>query len=71
MYKVEESFGKQAKKNAADWPFGMGLSKDMAEKVEKLEVWGTSLTDPGPDYTDMIAFDADGNKLAHVRQEGY
>ena len=43
----------------------------MAEKVEKLEVWGTSMTDPGPDYTDMIAFDADGNKLAHVRQEGY
>lgn len=71
MYKVEESSGEQARKDAANWPFGMGLEKDIARKVEKLEVWGTSFGDPGPDYTEMIAYDAEGNKLATVRQEGF
>ncbi len=71
MYKVEESFGKQAKKDADNSIFGMGLSKDIVDKVEKVEVWGTSFSDPGPDYTEMIAYDAEGNKLALVRQEGY
>jgi|TARA_B100001971_G_C17644081_1_gene264805 hypothetical protein len=71
MYKVEESFGEQAKKDAASRPFGMGLAKDIADKVEKLEVWGTSFSDPGPDYTEMVAYDAEGTKLATVRHAGY
>ena len=71
MYKVEESFGEQARKNATNCMLGMGLAKDIADKVEKLEVWGTSFSDPGPDYTEMVAYDAEGTKLATVRREGY
>ena len=63
-----ESAQRAAKAGA---PFGPGFSADVIEKTAKLEVWGSSFKDPGPDYCEFRAFDADGNKVGERRVGGY
>ena len=72
MYKIQEFTGNDAKKYAANSPpFGMLLPQEMASKVEKVEVWGTSFSDPGPDYTDHRAFDKSGKQITNFIVSGY
>jgi len=41
------------------------------ERAETLEAWGTSFTDPGPDYTEFKLIDEGGEVLVSTRVEGY
>jgi hypothetical protein len=52
-------------------PFGPGFSEDVAEKTERLEVWGSSFSDPGPDFCVFKAFDSAGTAVAEIRCAGY
>lgn len=52
-------------------PFGPGFPNTVVEKIAKLEVWGSSLKDPGGDYCEFRAFDADGKTIDSRRLGGY
>ena len=72
MYKVAEYTGPEARKCAREKaPFGMGLGEGLADRAEAVVVYGSSFTDPGDDFTRMVAFDAEGVKLATITLEGY
>lgn len=51
-------------------PSGAGCSPEQIEGCDRLEVWGTSFTDPGPDYTEFRFF-KDGVPVRTERVEGY
>ena len=44
-------------------PFGPGFSEEELEGATALEVYGTSFSDPGPDYCEFKLLDAKGNVL--------
>lgn len=52
-------------------PFGPCFSGEIAEKTETLEVWGTEFKDPGPDFCEFRAIDANGVVLGRKRIDGY
>ena len=52
-------------------PFGPGFPVEIVEKTVRLEVWGSSFKDPGDDWCEFRAFDADGNKVGERRVVGY
>tara|TARA_R110000824_G_scaffold350598_3_gene537534 strand:+ start:336 stop:554 length:219 start_codon:yes stop_codon:yes gene_type:complete len=72
MYKIQEFTGNDAKKYATSSPpLGMLLPQEMVEKVEKVEIWGTNFSDPGPDFTDHRAFDKSGKQITNYIVSGY
>ena len=61
-----------ARKEAAGKPpFGAGFNAEVVAKTETLEVHGSEITDPGPDYCEFRAFDASGNPVGTKRVNGY
>jgi hypothetical protein len=42
-----------------------------AATVRTLELWGSSFNDPGKDWCEYRALDADGKLIAKRRSEGY
>ena len=71
-YIVEESQGQMARQKAQEKPpFGPGFTVDDAQKVGRLELWGSSFSDPGGDWCEWRAFDAEGKLLAKRRSSGY
>ena len=72
MHLVSEVAGAQAKVAAADKPpFGPGFTPDEATKTEKLQVWGSSFSDPGGDFCKFVAFDAAGQVVGTKIVGGY
>ena len=72
MHLVDTHEGAQAKKEATVMPpFGPGFGEDVRAAVEKLEVWGTSASDPGVDYCEFRAFDGAGKQIGTKRVDGY
>lgn len=72
MYKVAEHIGPAARKCAREKvPFGMGLGEGLANRAEAVIVYGSSFSDPGDDFTKMVAFDSEGVKLATITLPGY
>ena len=72
MYKIAEYKGPTAKKYAKERaPYGMGLSEGLSERADAVIVWGSTFEDPGEDFTRMVAWDAEGIKLATITIEGY
>jgi len=65
---VDELAQRSAKTNP---PFGPGLPADIVEKIVKLEMWGSSFKDPGADWCEFRAFNAEGEKIAERRVAGY
>jgi hypothetical protein len=47
-------------------PIGAGIEEPDLNKVEVLEVWGSSFNDEGPDYTRFIAKDSSGVMIAQI-----
>jgi len=41
------------------------------EQISKIEVWGSSFSDPGEDYCLYILFGLDGQELGRKRIPGY
>lgn len=52
-------------------PFGPGFSTAQCQKAIKMEIWGTSFNDTGPDYTVFKLFDRGGRVIAEKRIDGY
>jgi len=52
-------------------PFGPGFPDEIIEKIARFEVWGSDFKDPGDDWCEFRAFDADGNKVGERRVAGY
>jgi hypothetical protein len=64
--------GKEAKENAAAAPpFGPGFNAEIVATTETLEVHGSEISDPGPDYCEFRAFNAGGNIIGTKRVNGY
>ena len=73
MYKVSTMSGSIAK-NHARTPtrlWGMGLTPEQVARVSKVEVWGTSFKDHGPDFTVHRAIDSKGEIVASYQVMGY
>jgi hypothetical protein len=64
--------GEKARKEArAPRPFAPGLPDSVASRTEKLEVVGSSFDDPGADWCEFRAYDADGRLITSRRVRGY
>jgi hypothetical protein len=71
-YLYRKSEGAQARKEAAEAPpFGPGFPPDIVARTERLEIWCSRFEDPGPDYSEVKAFDAQGQLLGSRCQDGY
>ncbi len=72
MKLIEKFTGVQAKQSAASKPpLGVGFSEEIVSKTEVLEVHGSEVSDPGPDYCEFRAIDAGGNIIGTKRVNGY
>ena len=72
VHLIESRDGKRAKKAAEERaPFGPGFPESVATRTERLEVWGSSFNDPGPDLCLFRAFDAAGQVVAERKVAGY
>lgn len=72
MNLVAKFTGEAARKEAAGKPpFGAGLNAEIVAKTETLEVHGSEISDPGPDYCEFRAFNAGGNIIGTKRVNGY
>ena len=52
-------------------PLGPGFSAETVQHLDKLEVWGSSLKDPGEDWTEFRAINDAGRMIASKREAGY
>ena len=72
MHKIEELTGDSARKVCARRsPFGPGVPVEDLRAIQRVEVWGSSFKDLGPDYCEFRTFDANGQQLNSYRIEGY
>jgi hypothetical protein len=72
MYKGGEFTGTDLARVAQSKPpFGPGFTPDEVIDAVRLEVWHTSFTDPGEDYTEFRLFNAGGDQVGQRRVEGY
>jgi hypothetical protein len=70
MYLYAKHTGDAARKVASsEAPFGMGLPH--FSEVETVEVWATSMTDPGEDGVEFRAFDKAGKQTSVKSFKGY
>lgn len=71
MHLIETLTGKAARTLATTRsPYGPGFSQEEAQRIHTLEVHGSSFTDPGPDYCEFRASNAQGH-LPPRRITGY
>ena len=63
--------GRARKQAAAPPPFGPAFSPEIVARTETLEVHGSEISDPGPDYCVFRAFDASGKLVGTKKVEGY
>lgn len=52
-------------------PSGAEIPPEIAVKAAKAELWGSSFSDPGPDYCEVRLFDEQGAQFKTARIEGY
>jgi len=52
-------------------PFGPAVLGAAAGRADRMEVWGSSFDDNGPDFCEFRLFDAQGNLIAVNRVAGY
>ena len=71
MHLVEQILTGVKHKAVEGPPFGPGFSEEIAEQASKMEVWGTGIKDPGPDYCEFRLIDDGGQQIAAKRVGGY
>jgi len=64
----EESAKRAAKTNP---PLGPGFPEEIVQRTVGLEIWGSRFGDPGGDWCDFLAFDADGALIGERRISGH
>ena len=73
MYLVEKKLNDESENYIYECnlnPFGPKFPKDLIEKSDRMEFWGSSFSDPGPDYCKFYLF-KDEEIIAMKRTEGY
>lgn len=71
MYKIKTVARGSIAAEAKDRPpFGPGFT-EIPEGTVRMEVWGSSFDDPGPDFCEFRLMAADGSVLASKRVAGY
>jgi hypothetical protein len=71
-YLYTEYQGEEARREATQKPpLGPGFSEEDVQNIDCLEVWASSFTDPGEDYTDWKLFAAQGRLIKERRMQGY
>jgi hypothetical protein len=68
MYKIEETQNKAAM--VATGFTGAGFTQDEADRADTMETWGSSFSDPGPDFSEFRLI-ADGCVIATKCVAGY
>jgi len=63
--------GRARKQAAAPPPFGPEFSPEVVTQIETLEVHVSEFKDPGADFCEFRAFDAEGRLVGSKRIEGY
>jgi len=62
--------GPARKQAAAPPPFGPGFNAEIVAGTETLEVHGSEISDPGPDYCEFRAINAEGTIIGTKRVNG-
>jgi hypothetical protein len=52
-------------------PFGPRFDDELVNRAEKMEIWATSIKDPGDDYCLFRLIDPRGKTIAEKRINGY
>jgi hypothetical protein len=52
-------------------PFGAGFDKETALRGVRIEVWCSSFSDSGSDFTEFRLFDSKGNQIAIAKENGF
>jgi hypothetical protein len=68
-YLIELTEDKQ--RMTAPLPMGPGFTAEQADNAVRMETWGSSFRDPGPDWCEFRLFDANNKVVAIRRTEGY
>jgi hypothetical protein len=69
---IKASTGDEARKEArTPRPFGPGFPDIVVGRIQKLEIVGSSFNDPGADWCEFRAYDADGKLITSRRVMGY
>lgn len=72
MHLIDTHLGTAARLKAEERPpLGAGFSLSLLPKIERLEVWGSSMKDEGPDFCEFHAFDKKNHPLDTIRVDGY
>jgi hypothetical protein len=72
MHLIDKHHGDLARNSALERPpFGPGFDSETVAKIESLEVWGSSFSDPGPDGCEFRAFDSTGALISRRTVGGY
>jgi hypothetical protein len=70
MNMIREVTTNVQKEAAEGQPFGPGFDHALASKADRMEVWGSSFVDPGPDFCEYRLFEK-GVRIATKRVDGY
>jgi len=72
MYLIERVEGTTLKKKAMESrPFGPGFPENLVKNAVRMEVWGSSFNDPGPDCCKFKLLDCEDRLIAEVEVGGY
>ena len=71
MYLYSSVEGTAAVKLAQDAFMGLGMQAEAAAQVARVETWASTFSDPGPDQTELRAFDVAGHVLRRRMIAGY
>ncbi len=71
MYLIQVHYGAKAKIMALKTPpVGANVDSEIADLVDRLEMWGSSFEDSGADYCEIRLY-SDDNLILIKRIEGY
>lgn len=71
MYQIDSISGEDLEKKAKESPpFGPGFT-EIPKGTARMEIWGTSFSDSGPDFTEFRLVTQSGEILASKRVDGY
>lgn len=71
MYLYETHEGKDAREFVTTCLPRRGGWPEVKERVERVELWATSLYDDGLDRYELIAYEADGEEIGRKEIPGY
>jgi len=70
-YLINEVTGDDVVKEATTKPpFGPGFNEKLAQQADRMEIWGSTFKDPGPDWCRFKLFNGE-EELATVTVNGY